>query len=283
VTELVLGTAQLGDGYGVTNRVGRLDDAAVRRLLDTAAAAGIGLFDTAPAYGDAEGRLGALMPPHHPAAFITKIALPDGRLDVARLVRGSLGRLAVASLHGVLLHRVADLDDGRRDDLLAQLRDVRDEGLTARIGVSVYDADELEHSLDAFPDLDLVQLPASIVDRRLLDHPSVAELSRRGCEVHVRSVFMQGLLLERPERLPPRFASLAPVLRSMDAAAAAQGIDRLTLVLSGVRGAGITGALVGATSAAELREVADAWTTEMSVTWEPVPVDAILLDPRNWD
>jgi len=42
-----------------------------------------------------------------------------------------------------------------------------------------------------------VQLPASIADRRLLDHPSVAELSGRGCEVHVRSVFMQGLWLER--------------------------------------------------------------------------------------
>lgn len=152
MTELVLGTAQLGQEYGVTNTTGRLDDPRVAALLTEAVAAGITTFDTAEAYGDAESRLGTLMPASAAARYVTKFSLdPDRPPDVGAMVARSSTRLRAGRLGGVLLHRMADLADPRLPDVLDQLREARDAGRVDRIGVSVYDLDDLERSVDAFP------------------------------------------------------------------------------------------------------------------------------------
>src|SRR3954471_5172087 len=56
--ELVMGSAQLGLVYGAANRSGKPTREAALKLVRRAADAGVGAFDTARAYGDAEERLG---------------------------------------------------------------------------------------------------------------------------------------------------------------------------------------------------------------------------------
>ena len=281
MTELVLGTAQLGEGYGITNTTGRLDDTTVSELLTTAVDAGISLVDTAEAYGDAESRLGALMPA--PARYVTKFGLEaDGAPDLDALITRSATRLGVESLYGILLHRVADLADPRFAELHDQLRAARDAGRVQRIGVSIYDADDLHLALEAFPGLDLLQIPGSAVDTRLLDHPLIAEAAARGVEIHVRSVFLQGLLLQPAGALPARFAELVPVVQALDAAAAERSTDRLSLVLAAVRRDEVAGAIVGATSAAELRDITRAWNAHVEPVRPIADVSHDILDPRRW-
>jgi aryl-alcohol dehydrogenase-like predicted oxidoreductase len=286
VTELVLGTAQLGfEGrYGITNTAGRLTPTAVRDLLTAAVAGGIRTFDTAEAYGDAEEQLGALMPEGGQGVrYITKFGLrPEGPADVSASIGAALERLAATRLHGVLLHRVDDVDDPRFPDVLAQLRAERDVGRVARIGVSVYDVVELERCIAAFPDFDILSFSGSIVDRRLLDHPLVADLHAGGVECHVRSVFLQGLLLASPEQLPERFATLGPVLRAMDEASSAQGADRIAWALAGARRDWVDGVTVGATSARQLAGITTAWRAVTSPVRLELTVADDVLDPRRW-
>lgn len=285
MTDLVLGTAQLGfDGrYGITNTAGRLDPSTIRAMLETAVAGGITTFDTAEAYGDAEQRLGELMPTGAEVRFISKFGLRDGESpDVPGSISAALGRLGAPRLHGVLLHRVEDLDDPRFPEMLAQLRDERTSGRVARVGVSVYDIAELERCVAGFPDLDILSFPGSIADRRILDHPLVAELHARGVECHVRSVFLQGLLLADPDRLPPRFSALVPAVRRLDEAAAAAGASRLAWILAGIRRPWVDAAAVGATSVSELEAILTAWTGGPDTASLDVEVPVDVLDPRSW-
>jgi aryl-alcohol dehydrogenase-like predicted oxidoreductase len=283
MTELVLGTAQLGEGYGITNTAGRLDDEAAAALLHEAVTAGVRVFDTAEAYGDAETRLGHLMPAGRAARYVTKLRLePAGAPAVSEMIARSAARLRTDRLHGVLLHRLEDLSDHRFPDLLHQLRTARDDGRVDRIGVSVYDADDLGRSVDAFPDLDIIQIPGSAADTRLLDHPFLAELAGNGVECHVRSVFLQGLLLQEAEELPERFGALVPLLHALDAEAERLGVDRLGVLLSAVRRDEVAGVVVGATSAAEFAAIAAAWSATVPTAWDPVAIDVDVLDPRRW-
>ena len=55
---LRLGTAQWGLDYGITNSSGRISDSDLVGIVRLATDYGIRLVDTAPAYGDAERRLG---------------------------------------------------------------------------------------------------------------------------------------------------------------------------------------------------------------------------------
>ena len=57
-SNLCLGTAQLGNIYGITNKKGKISDNHINKILDSAIKKEITFFDTAHAYGDAEKKIG---------------------------------------------------------------------------------------------------------------------------------------------------------------------------------------------------------------------------------
>lgn len=207
LNRLALGTAQFGLDYGVANRRGQIPRSEAREILDLAAARGIDTLDTATAYGDSEQRLGAIGVQKW--QIVSKLPpLPDGCQNIPRWVsdsvRGSLNRLNVESLHGVLFHRPQQLSGKAGDALYASLERQKRDGLVGKIGVSIYEPTELEALNDY--GLDIVQAPLNVVDRRLIDSGWLSRLSKQGTEVHVRSVFLQGLLLMPPTDRPERFS-----------------------------------------------------------------------------
>lgn len=285
MTALVLGTAQFGAGYGITNATGRIDDAAVGEILGIARSGGIDLFDTAADYGDSQARLGKLNAGG--ARYITKFSLPSdlsAPIDSQAIFGRSAQDLQASTLHGVLFHRVCDLVDARFPQAVEVLRDARDAGTVTRIGVSIYDERDLESSIAVFPDLDLLQIPGNLIDRRLLEHPAVGQLKSSGVEIHVRSAFLQGLILAAPETLPGYFAPLRSALKALAATAAEQETTVLELALRFLKNHDTAdGVLVGATSAGEISSIIDAWngTLDRSIEFEAdVPDD--ILDPRGW-
>lgn len=284
MTRLIVGTAQFGLGYGITNNFKRLDDETVAEILTTAVAGGVNTFDTAEAYGDAQERLGRLMPLGADVQYISKFTL-DCDPTTASLYSDAASRLRVDTIAGLLVHRVGDLLDERFPAALKIIRAARRDGAIERFGVSVYDLDDLELALATMPDLSLIQIPGSIIDRRLLDSPVVTELRSGGVEVHVRSAFLQGLLLAVPNRLAAPFEQLRPILEDLDAWAAAAETSRLAVVLGYLASHDNADAVVvGAAKGVELRAVLEAWTNPS--TDVPMPVAGALplhiIDPRLW-
>lgn len=286
MTQLILGTAQFGAGYGITNNKRRIDDQSVIEIVDTALARGISLFDTATDYGDSQDRLGALAEQTTTASFITKFSLAEtGEPPTAEsLYEESMRRLRVEKLAGLLFHKVADLSDERSLLAFDVVRRARDAGIIDRVGVSIYDKSDLNRVLTVFPDLDILQIPGSIVDRRLLDDEDVHALSARGVEIHVRSVFLQGLLLADPSAFDERFVALSPVVASLRSHALETGVELLELLLSFVRDYPIVDAvLVGATSVAEIGAIADAWGAPSGPLFDMAPALPLeVIDPRRW-
>jgi len=286
MSELVLGTAQFGAAYGITNNAGRLDDDEVRAVLEVAEDAGIHLLDTSPGYGDAQSRLGRLAGSMG-TRYVSKFALPDEHAapNSEGIYERTLRELERPTLEGMLFHRVQDLRDPRADAAWTLLRQARAAGRIERIGASIYDAQDLVVVADRFADLNLLQIPGNVVDRRLLDHPLLAALHDRGVAIHVRSAYLQGLLLAEPGALPAHLSGLGPAVESLRADAARQQLPVIVLALAFLRHHPVVDAvLVGAASAAELRDAADAWGAAESATVDiaaPVLREE-LLDPRAW-
>lgn len=285
MTVLALGTAQFGSGYGITNTVGRLSDRSVHELVVHAAERGIRVFDTASAYGDAEARLGHALAGVGESAVVTKFTLPGGEQVVTEdlLIGRSRARLGATPLYAVLFHRVEDMRSPRLAEALAVLRTARDEGTVQRIGVSIYDMQDLELALEVFPDLDILQVPGNVVDRRLLDSRQVGVLHDAGVEIHVRSVFLQGLLLARPDNIPARFAALVPVVSALHRKADEEATSVAGLLVQQIRDHPVADALVlGATSVAELDQLIEAFAdvSRERLAFDDVPVE--IIDPRLW-
>lgn len=205
--KLALGTVQFGQSYGVANKVGQVSAADAKAILEYAASNGIKLLDTAISYGESEQRLGEIGITDW--QVVSKIpAVPDGCGDisgwVSESVRSSLQRLGVPRLYALLLHKPQQLlgaDGGR---IYAALQKLIENGLVLKVGVSIYAPGELDDLYQRYK-FDVVQAPFNLLDRRLIDSGWMSRLADRGAELHVRSIFLQGLLLMPPHERPAKF------------------------------------------------------------------------------
>jgi aryl-alcohol dehydrogenase-like predicted oxidoreductase len=270
--------------YGVTNVRGRVSVADAAAILDLARASGIDTLDTATAYGDSESVLGDT----GIAAWrvISKLpAVPDTCSDVrgfvADAVRDSLSRLRIERLHALLLHRPLQLLTPVGGELYVALQEVRDLGLVGKIGVSVYGPEELDAVVDRFPP-DLVQAPLNVLDRRLVESGWLAKLHGRNIEVHVRSAFLQGLLLTRVR--PKQFARWRSVWDRWEDWLKSADITPLQACLHFVqRYAEVDRIVVGVDSVAQLREIIHAAAgSSPRIPDDLRSTDAELVNPSRW-
>ena len=247
---LALGTAQFGLAYGINNTAGQPTPTAVAEVLAAARAAGLTLLDTAAAYGNSEARLGELYKKVGDFQIITKISAGPPTL-VAQHLAESLARLHRRRLYGVLFHAFEPLQ--AQPAAWLALQAARTAGQVARIGVSLYHPHEAEWLLAEDWDIDLVQVPYNVLDQRFAG--VLPRLAARGVEVHVRSAFLQGLLLREPAALPPFFQPLAPKLTWLRALVAAADVPLpAALLLFAAHAPGVARAVIGVDSAANLHE-----------------------------
>ena len=211
--KLCIGTAQFGMHYGVANNTGQPGEAEVKEILQIATAHGIDTLDTAIAYGDCEERLGRVGVSNWqiisklPTLTTTVTNIYD---EVRLAVQGSLQRLGVERIHGLLLHRPEQLLERNGDTLYRALEQIKIDELTHKIGISVYDPLSLEALLSSF-NLDIVQLSLNPFDQRIILSGWADRLKALGIELHVRSIFLQGLLLMQQKKRPKQFDRWSPL------------------------------------------------------------------------
>ena len=207
---LALGTVQFGLAYGVSNQAGKVRDDELTAILSLARQLGIDTLDTAQAYGDAEQRLGVQQTTDF--SIVNKLAPGVQAAQVKQLIEGSLQQLRRTRLDGLLLHRSQDATP----ELFSALLEQQQQGKVGKLGVSVYSPEELEQWLALGYPLQLVQLPANLLDQRFLRSGWLDRLQALGCEIHVRSLFLQGLLLMSPPQRPKQFQAFSQALARLD-------------------------------------------------------------------
>jgi aryl-alcohol dehydrogenase-like predicted oxidoreductase len=205
---LALGTVQFGLPYGVANTGGQVPLETARVMVQFASSNGIDTLDTAIGYGESEQVLGSIGMAD--LKVVSKLLpLPafvsDAHAWALSEAEASLARLGVKQLHGLLLHRSSDLSGPQGAALYAAMRELQQAGKVHKIGVSIYSPAELDAHEGTYT-FDLIQAPFNLVDHRLSSSGWLKRLKRQGCEVHVRSAFLQGLLLMQRDAIPAKFA-----------------------------------------------------------------------------
>ena len=193
-SKLSLGTVQFGLDYGVTNQNGQVTIDTARNILNVAKQNNIRTLDTASLYGNSEQVLGEIGINDY--QVITKTTfLKDDVNEVIVNFYKSLERLNRDKVEGLLIHNIGDIENNQFDTLFSKLNELKKEGLIGKIGFSTYTPEQIDFLLNTF-DFDLIQVPFNVFDNRLIVGGQLKKLKNKGIEVHVRSVFLQGLLLD---------------------------------------------------------------------------------------
>ncbi|NJL53293.1 MAG: aldo/keto reductase [Hydrococcus sp. SU_1_0] len=287
MSRLALGTVQFGIPYGISNQQGKVSLDSAAEILNYAHIAGINTLDTAIAYGDSENCLGQIGVKDW--QVISKLPeLPIEINDVLSWVResvnGSLQRLKISRLFGLLLHRPQQLLSSQGQELYNALNLLKkEEGLVNKIGISIYSPTELEELFDCFS-FDLVQAPFNILDRSLEKSEWLSRLKMGGVEVHVRSIFLQGLLLMNPSHRPAYFNRWQPIWTEWEQWLHTNNLTALQACLSFVlSNPDIDRVVVGVDSLSQLQEILAA--TVIEVVKPPDKLccdDPDLISPVRW-
>ncbi len=287
MSRLALGAVQFGLPYGIANETGQVTRLAASKMLHLAAMNGIDTLDTAIAYGESEICLGEVGVKGF--RLVTKLsAVPDDCPDVGmwvqKQVKDSLVRLGVRSVYGLLLHRSSQLLGKYGRELYQALQDLKQSGQVQKIGISIYSPDELEE-LTSYYHFDLVQAPFNIFDIRLSMSGWLQRLKEKGIEIHVRSVFLQGLLLMSREGIPEKFTPWAGLLNKWHEWLLQNNVSAIQACLAyPLSFPEIDRVIVGADSVAQLEEIIQA-------AQENIPIeipdfhceDEKLINPSNWN
>jgi aryl-alcohol dehydrogenase-like predicted oxidoreductase len=282
--KLALGTVQFGIKYGINNISGVPSDVELETMLSMAKKAGIELLDTAQEYGNAEERLGKFT--EYDFHIVTKFKKLESPYPFQEELRKSLNKLNIECVYGYMAHDA---------DLLIEnpnwwqgLQEAKSHGLVKKIGYSLYTINQLELLLAKQFIPDIIQFPYNILDQRFA--PYMPELISLGAEIHIRSVYLQGLLHMNPKTLSNKLMPLKSNLIKLQELATKYNHSISDLCLGfALNNPFISKVVIGVDNALQLSEnilTCQRVSLSSTVINELLAIEAIdlnLLNPTNWN
>jgi len=282
-----LGTANFGQRYGLTQSDAGLSERSISEIFDLLDVIQNIHIDTSPDYGSAElivGKLG------RSKKFMERIStkIPQRTYGGPHLMKQSvvtsLRRLGVDEFESVLLHGLSEDFEDNLSSIEKGLTEILDKGLARSVGLSCYSESEVVTAKNLLPMLTVFQVPENAADQRYLNSPKLLELSNTENKIFVRSIFLQGKLLQAESELTHIFESLKPVVLDIKRVANSSNLDPLEYCLAYAKSipwsSGIT---FGVQSKSELIDIISALQRNYPpIEFANLKVDSHMVDPRNW-
>ena len=281
--KLVLGSAAWRIQYGAFSK-GILTDKQVKNLTSSAASLGFDFIDTAPTYGDTEEVIGRIKPKQNIA---TKVTVDTSNYSsIIKSIDRSRRNTGVESLDLVFIHNWDVLSDSEKSISANILHTCTADQTINRWGFSTYEVTELmKIEKHGWSNL-MVQINSNILDQRILEFESFLgseDFRKLKTEIWVRSVFLQGVLLDQSPKNPfidhqdvvkffsvCREFNVSPIEMSLAYIRKLDFVDRVVL---------------GIENELQLKEITRAFQGEIPRTnlMHVASQDIELIDPRKWN
>jgi aryl-alcohol dehydrogenase-like predicted oxidoreductase len=281
---LVVGSANFGAKYGAKNcQVSRPD---AFKIIQEVSKRDDVFIESSESYPGAEKIIGEALGTKKFEKIIIKIS-PNSfssESSFIEAVENSLCNLNQSKVYAVMLHGVGDSLGKSKSAIQAGISKILHEGLSEKVGVSCYSISEVIETKAAFPGLGIYQLPENIVDTRKYSSKELRELSAAGVIFQVRSIFLQGLLLDARLTLDSRFQETEKLQREIKTLAESQDMDSAELCLRYALSIDWASQFVLGLESYEnfQRNLEIMENVRPDVSFEVAQGSDFLVDPRNW-
>ncbi|MFP7395250.1 aldo/keto reductase [Niallia circulans] len=290
--KLALGTVQLGQTYGIANQIGQPNKQKAVEILKYAVKHGIMSFDTAPGYGQSEEIIGFFLKEEMGESLniITKIpSVSENNIDeIEKSIRASQKKLGIESLYGVLFHDANVLDKLTKKDC-EWIERLKEKYHIDKMGISIYSPEQVKRVIE-LGIFDIIQVPMNVFDLRLINEGLLQELSNNKIEIHVRSVYLQGLLFLEEQELPNSLKAASPYLLKLKEIAAREKLKISELAFLFIRdNSYVDKMIVGCESLEQLREniriselptLSSSIMDEINISFRDIPEN--IINPSKW-
>lgn len=283
---MILGTAQFGFEYGISNVHGKPSLNNVKDILNFSLDNQISKLDTAFAYGDSERIIGE-SGISKKFDIISKIPsnLNQLKVDNKNIVNDlffkSIQNLKVEKLYAYLLHSIDELAL-MGDVLWNSMLDLKNSGYVDKIGYSVYSPSQLDLSYEKYKP-DVIQIPMNVLDREFERTGWLEKLKSDKVEIHVRSVFLQGLLLMSYQDQFTKFPNHMEIWKDWHNYLENNQITPLQACLGFINGKNLVDEIVlGVNTTEELMEIVNFKDYSVQRQFSTSSTDENLIYPSKW-
>ena len=201
--KIIIGTANFDRKYGYTNySIKSLKE--IKKILNYSVKNNVVYLDTAYSYIKNKNIKKILN--NSNLKIISKFSLNDLKLkkNFKYEVNKFLQELSKLKIDTLLFHNSKDLTHTEHGKtLLELLKHFKRKNKFNKIGVSLYDLNELKSILNIWKP-DIIQVPLNPLNTQFLNSNLLKKLKKKGVEIHIRSIFLQGVLLKNQEELPKK-------------------------------------------------------------------------------
>ena len=200
INKLVLGTAQFGSEYGIFNSSNFDDINEIKKIIQLFSSVGCKFIDTSTDYPNSEKILGKSNVKN--LKIITKIPIKEDNLRfnnkdfIKKEINSSLRKIKIKKLYGLLFRSPLKLLSNSFKEYWNIAKEMQSLGYIEKIGISIYDPDDLRIILNRIKP-NIIQVPFNIIDQRIKISGWLDLLHKKNIEVHARSIFFQGILLQK--------------------------------------------------------------------------------------
>lgn len=281
--ELILGSAQFGMSYGLEGQ-SQIKARDFDQIMAQAKYLDIKKIDTAFSYGDAHERI-LNSKFYSDYEYITKIPSMQ-RLNSKNLMVDTLNKFLQNSekcfnknLYGILFHDQNDYTSKNNSLELIKLINKFCLDKNIKVGCSCYDINAIHKAIDK--GANLLQMSFNCFDQRL---KSCRDIFQENITLHVRSIFLQGALLMKLEKVEKIFPEKKNYFGMWHDWLSEKKLKPLEGALSHVKSLDFcSGVVVGVSTFSELEEIVDVWREVKPISEINLQTfDEYLIDPRLW-
>ena len=281
--KIIIGTANFGMKYGLSNK--NINPKEIKKIFNYCKKNGIKTLDTAPGYKNAFEHLRKNEIKNWD--IISKIpSIPKNTKKISSFIYkiffSTLKKIKVSKIHTILIHDEKDiLDVGRGIKIVEILNSLKKEKLVKRIGFSIYDPYKVKRIINNY-DFDVLQCPYNIFDKRLIDSGLSRLLRTRKIKIHLRSIFLQGLLLRNKKNIPIQFKNNYKIIKYYKWLNK-NNFSNLKVCLSELNKIDYEKIVIGINDFSQLKEIIDfkKYCSYSTNTFKTENLN--LIDPRKWN
>lgn len=210
VSRIILGTVQMGLNYGINNSKGIIPPEESLLILNEAYNSGIRLIDTAKGYGKALEIIAVYQSSTKKKFEIINKFNNLKSIEEDEFI-SDLRQINQPNYYAYLFH---DFKLFENSQIFFEIVKQKKKGRIKKIGVSVYTNEQFAIAINT-PNVDIIQLPFNLLDNSNHRLVFIQLAKKKKIEIHVRSIFLQGLFFKFLDELPNNLIPLKPYLEKL--------------------------------------------------------------------
>ncbi len=277
--KLVIGSANFTKKYGVTSS--KIKQHEIYKILNLAKKNGVYKIDTAETYLKKKNIFKNI---DKKFRFYSKL-LPNSSwvsLEFCqKKIENHLNFFDRKKIDILFFHDIKILFSKNGEQIFKNLEILKKKNFFNKIGLSIYDTDCLKF-LNSKYDFDVIQIPYNVLDKRILTSGWFSKLKNQGKEVHVRSIFLQGLLVSNLSYRIKYFRKWKKIFDSWFQFLKSKNISPIDYCLNDVLTNDFDQIVIGINNSENLKKIINFKNIEKNKMISFSFNDKKLIDPRKW-